>query len=161
MRQFILFLSLALIFILTGCGSDNKVEGNQQELKVLEVQLELPTDKVNPDEEVSIKAIVTYGDEKVENADEVKFQIWEPGKEDEEENIIADHQGDGVYSIKKSFDHDGVYYIIAHVTAKDMHTMPRKELIVGNATAPDNHNSGDEHDHSDEHHGDHDNSDKK
>lgn len=40
------------------------------------------------------------------------------------------HQGEGVFSITKTFQEVGDYTVIAHVTARDMHNMPKKEFIV-------------------------------
>ena len=31
-----------------------------------------------------------------------------------------------------TFDHDGVYYMYAHTTARGMHVMPKQQFIVGN-----------------------------
>ena len=31
-----------------------------------------------------------------------------------------------------TFDHDGVYYMFAHTTARGLHTMPKQKLTVGN-----------------------------
>lgn len=39
---------------------------------------------------------------------------------------------DGIYVADYTFDHDGVYYMFAHTTARGMHVMPKQELIVGN-----------------------------
>ena len=38
---------------------------------------------------------------------------------------------DGVYEAKYTFDHDGVYYMFAHTTARGLHVMPKQELTVG------------------------------
>ena len=129
MKKVLLLVLLTMTF-LAACNTD-KNNANETELKPLDVEINISPEKVNPDEEVKIDALVTYGDEKVEDADEVKFQIWEKGKEHEDEFINGDHIGDGTYSITKSFDHDGVFYVVAHVTARSMHNMPKEEMIVG------------------------------
>lgn len=39
---------------------------------------------------------------------------------------------DGVYKAETTFDHDGVYYMYAHTTARGLHIMPKQQIIVGN-----------------------------
>ena len=86
-------------------------------------------------EEVVNEALVTQGDEEVKDANEVKFEIWKSGQE-EHKKIIGKHQGNGIYSITKTFQEEGDYSIIAHVTARDMHNMPKKDIIVGPSENP-------------------------
>ncbi|MFB3161963.1 FixH family protein [Neobacillus sp. 179-J 1A1 HS] len=96
--------------------------------RTCEVVIELPKIiKVN--KEVFIEAHVTQGNEKVEDAKKVEFEIW---KSDEEthEKVLCEHQGNGIYSISKNFSVEGDYFVIAHVTARDMHNMPKKEFTV-------------------------------
>ena len=38
---------------------------------------------------------------------------------------------DGIYTASYTFEHDGVYYMFAHTTARGMHTMPKQKMIVG------------------------------
>ncbi|WP_394237526.1 FixH family protein [Niallia oryzisoli] len=76
-----------------------------------------------------IEALVTQGDEKVEDAKKVEFEISKSGQENSEK-IIGKHQGNGIYSITESFQEAGDYSVIAHVTSRDMHTMPKKEFTV-------------------------------
>lgn len=95
---------------------------------MVEVVIETPeTIKVN--EEVVIKVLVTQGDEKVEDADKVEFEINKSGEETSEK-IIGRHKGDGIYFITKTFQDVGEYSVIAHVTARDMYNMPKKEFTV-------------------------------
>lgn len=139
-------------------GCNNQEEQNE-EVQFIEVDIQVP-DKIEPNESVELGALVTLGDEKVEDAQEVKFEIWEQGQETEHEMIPGKHAGDGLYMITKSFGKDGVYYVVAHVTARDMHNMPRKEVIVGDAKAQteetveqeeQNHGSEDHHNHGHHH----------
>ncbi len=126
-------LILLGLFVLLMVGCNNQGEQNE-EVQFIEVDIQVP-DKIEPNESVELGALVTLGDEKVEDAQEVKFEIWEQGQETEHEMITGKHVGDGLYTITKTFEKDGVYYIVAHVTARDMHNMPRKEVVVGDATA--------------------------
>ncbi|ETI66423.1 FixH family protein [Neobacillus vireti] len=132
-KLFYILTLLSIIIIFTGCSNEkNNSESSQNDEipEMLEVQINLDTDNPQPNQEVTISALVTQGDEKVDDADEVLFEVWKNGKE-EHEKIEGEHKGNGVYSISKSFPEEGVYYVISHVTARDMHNMPKREFKVG------------------------------
>lgn len=119
------------ILLLIGCTSAPE---EKTTLEVVKVETELPAD-VQIEEEVDIRTHVTQGEENVEDAKEVQIEIWnvEQGKENSE-LIDAEHNGDGVYVVKHSFEKKGIYRIQSHVTARDMHVMPTKQLVVGDFT---------------------------
>lgn len=128
---------ISVIIIVTGLLS---VSCSQQEVEeepqFLDVQLIATPEKAKVNEEITFEAKVTYGTEEVEDADEVKFEIWRAHAEDHEK-IIVEHNENGSYTLKKSFPEEGTYYIISHVTARSMHNMPKIEFIVGNPSEPE------------------------
>ncbi|WP_349293054.1 FixH family protein [Cytobacillus spongiae] len=125
-------LSFLLLFVLGACSQ----EPMDEEPTFLDVKLSLSSEKVMPNEPVTFEALVTYGEEKVNDADEMTFEIWLANSEDHEK-IEIEKGEDGVYSLEKSFDVEGTYYVISHVTARGMHMMPKKEFVVGQASAPE------------------------
>lgn len=81
--------------------------------------------------EAAIKAKVTQGGEPVDDADEVLFEIWPEGADEfAHEEIEGTLEGEGVYAIRYSFPSSGTYYVVAHVTARTFHVMPKIELKV-------------------------------
>ncbi|WP_204524687.1 FixH family protein [Litchfieldia alkalitelluris] len=158
----LLILFILLCLLLVGCNSNSdNIQNDVVELLPLNVVIEIVPEEILPNEPVTFNAYVTHGDEGVEDANEVKFQIWEKGKEDQDEYIDGIHKGEGLYSIEKTFDHDGIFYVVAHVTARDMHNMPKQEFVVGkgeveadteNETKTEKETG---HSHDDHHHGDH------
>lgn len=123
---------ILLISIMAGCATQkdqDQQNGSNQSLEIIEVTIQTP-ETINPNEEVTIQALVTQGSDKVGDANEVKFEIWKDGQE-EHEMIKGQNDGKGIYSTKKTFTDNGKYYVIAHVTARSMHAMPKKEFIVG------------------------------
>ncbi|MBT2691054.1 FixH family protein [Bacillus sp. ISL-47] len=131
---------LLLVFGLTACGDHNAVE---EEPQFLEVELSINPEKAEVNEPVVFEAKVTYGEEEVTDADEVKFEIWRANDE-EHEKILVEHAEKGIYRLEKSFAVEGTYYIYSHVTARRMHNMPKKEFIIGQPSEPeeDQTNSG-------------------
>ncbi len=130
------FLSIVLAAGLAACGDDNADTANEGEhgdmeagegVYPLEVDLELP-ESAAAGEEVTIRAKVTMNEEIVDDANEVEFEI-EDGS-GESEWIDGEFDGDEYYIIEKSFDEPGTYSVTSHVTAREQHTMPKKEITV-------------------------------
>lgn len=156
----ILFSFIAVMLLLTACsaGSEPKEDALEDVPELLEVSIITP-EKIEKNKEITIKAEVIQGEEKVTNADEVKFEVWKSGQ-DNHEMIPAHNEKDGTYSIKKSFSEGGNYFIVAHTTANRMHSMPKKEVIVlgdesnqGHTTdgEDENHDQHSDHGHNDHH----------
>ncbi|MFD2044807.1 FixH family protein [Ornithinibacillus salinisoli] len=127
--MYVMILSLGVILI--GCGDEDMHDmDDTDELATLEVDLQV-ADTVEVDEKLELKAVVTYGDEAVTDADEVEYEVWEEGQEDNSMKIDAVNNEDGSYTAETSFDKDGLFHVQVHVTAKDLHTMPTQEVTVG------------------------------
>lgn len=130
-------LPLLLILGLTACNGNNA----EEEPQFLEVDLSVNPEKAEVNESVVFEAKVTYGEEEVTDADEVKFEIWRANDEDHEK-ILVEHAEDGIYRLEKSFSEEGTYYIYSHVTARRMHNMPKKEFIIGQPSEPEEGSPG-------------------
>ncbi|WP_110927827.1 FixH family protein [Bacillus massiliglaciei] len=128
----ILLIAFVSIILVSAC-SNEKVEETPQ---MLNVHLTVNPEKAKPNESISFEAKVTYGAEEVPDADEVSFEIWRANSKNHE-TIEAKHQENGRYTLKKSFKEEGTYYVYAHVTARSMHNMPKKEFIVGKPSEPE------------------------
>ncbi|WP_223700914.1 FixH family protein [Sutcliffiella deserti] len=152
MKRYLLFISLIAILMTTACGntSNNQESGTGDGIPtIVEVEILLP-ESIEPNEEVKIEALVTQGEEKVQDANEVMFEVWQQGQEVDHEMIEATNDGSGIYSFTKTFEEEGIYYIVAHTTARDMHVMPRIEVTVGHpepSESAHNHEEHEEHAH--------------
>lgn len=153
MKKLSLFLSIFAVLLLTACGNNNSdtSKGNGDKLpEMVEVEVLLP-EKMEPNEEVKIEALVTQGEEKVEDANEVTFEVWKQGQEKDHEMIEGKNDGSGIYSFTKTFEEEGFYFVVAHTTARDMHVMPRVEVTVGNPDPATKEDAAAGHDHDAEH----------
>lgn len=133
-NKFGLISLIMTIAILAACGDNSN---NSEELKMLEVDFELP-ETAAIDEDVELKATVTYGDEKVTDADQMEFEYWPEEDRDDSTFIDGENNEDGTYTAEVSFEEDGVYEIYAHTTAEALHTMPKKSIEIGNVSENDN-----------------------
>ena len=130
-----LFLTLAMTAVLAvGCGAEDDAVDTLGSGEVpVEIIVEVLTpEKLNVGEATTLEVKVTQGGEVVNDADSVDFEVWESGLRDEGTMIDGEFTEDGVYTAEYTFDHDGVYYMYAHTTARGMHVMPKQQFIVGN-----------------------------
>lgn len=128
-------LLLALpILILSACNSGEETEMPVAE--IIEVHIDLPESSPT-NEKIEIPVQVTQGDEPVDDARDVVIEIWED--QDRENGFLeeAKLQSDGIYQIDYQFESDGIYLVQAHVTARDMHSMPTKPIIIGDVSEED------------------------
>lgn len=128
-----IWLPVMLMVSLTACSNHNAAE---EEPQFLEVDLSISPEKAKANEPVVFEAKVTYGEEEVADADEVKFEIWRANAE-EHEKILVEHAENGIYRLEKTFEEEGTYYIYSHVTARRMHNMPKKEFVIGQPSEPE------------------------
>ncbi|MFC5732848.1 FixH family protein [Cytobacillus gottheilii] len=136
MKKWIVSLGLISI-VLAGCGNNGDDSNNNEEVPVfVEASLDVP-ESAELGEEVSFTVTVMQGSEPVDDADEVVFEIWQGEDREQSEEIEAVSEGDGKYTVQKAFAEDGVYSVQSHVTARDLHTMPKKTITVGNAADAD------------------------
>jgi hypothetical protein len=129
------FILLTAIFLLTACGTNSPKPEMTMDTSAspvpLKVIIQLKPSSIQPDQPVTIQAIVTQGNQKVDDPQDVQFEIWKDGQPNHEMVKKIDHQTGGIYSIQKTFHEPGTYFVISHVTARDMHTMPKKQFVVG------------------------------
>lgn len=123
---------VAVPFLLFGCGEEElQTDANTEAPAIVEVVIQT-ADHIDVGETISLAARVTQSGDAVEDADEVKFEVWESGLRDHGEMVHGELTEDGIYAVDYTFDHEGVYYMFAHTTARGMHVMPKQKLIVGN-----------------------------
>lgn len=148
MKRFgMLVMSTAMIGILAGCGQDEDVPTEAVLPEPIEVELTVP-EQGNVNEPVTLTTLVTQGEENVEDASEVEYEIWEEGKKEDSIHVETTNDKEGIYSAENTFETDGLYHVQVHVTARGMHIMPEKQIQIGEATQhADEHESAQEGQH--------------
>lgn len=132
-------LMFSLIGTLAACSEDNNTaenDLNEDELDMLEVDFDVP-EEAEAGDTVSLEATVTYGDEPVEDASDMDFEVYEIGEKENSDMIEGEGGEDGTYTADYTFEDDGVYEMYAHTTAEGMHTMPKEQIIIGDASEDD------------------------
>lgn len=133
MKKLLLVFVFLLMSLLTVACSQGSID---EEPQFLDVNLTINPEKAEVNEPVLFEAKVTYGEEEVTDADEVKFEIWRANDE-EHEKIVVEHAENGIYRLEKTFTEEGTYYVYSHVTARNMHNMPKKEFVIGQPSEPE------------------------
>ncbi|ANU25954.1 FixH family protein [Planococcus versutus] len=127
----ILWLALPFL-LLSACGSAESDSSGAGDL-VEEVKVAFNTEtQAEPAEDVVLSVTVTQGDDEVDDAEEVVYEVWQSGDRNNSEMIPAEYTENGIYEAKTSFKEEGVYYMQAHTTARSLHVMPKQEITVGN-----------------------------
>lgn len=128
---------VSILLLTAGCGTteENNTGGavgvDEVNLAQLEVEIEAPL-TLEQNEETELLAVVRQGEEIVENADEVAFEIWQDGEKSQsamEEAVFSEEHGG--YLASYTFTEEGFYQVQAHTTAQGMHVMPVHEIKVG------------------------------
>lgn len=116
---------LAILFFLVGCNNNVETQINDEVPEIIEVTVETIPDELKVNEEVIIQAKITQGEDIVKDADEMQFEIWKEGQSDQEHVKVEGEldKKEGEYYIKKTFTEPGLYFVIAHVTARGMHNI--------------------------------------
>lgn len=155
MKRFVIFmLGVAMLAVVAACGKEEDVPTDAALPEPLEVELTVP-EQAEANEPVTVSALVMQGDEEVEDATEVEFEIWEEGKKDDSIHVESTNEKKGIYSAETTFEQDGIYHVQVHVTARGMHIMPEKQIQIGEAELAEGDDSesqelgehGDHHDH--------------
>ncbi|WP_197089692.1 FixH family protein [Bacillus sp. SA1-12] len=122
------------VLIISGCQESETHGAHQQtadeEVKAPKVEIQVK-EHVNKNETTPITATVYYGEDLVDDA-KVTFEIK---LGDESEKVDAKLADTGTYTAEYLFKEDGAYQVIAHTDVKDYHTMPVKEIQVGEGTS--------------------------
>lgn len=132
MNKLLLTFMLIVTLLLSACTT-NSSQTNNETLKIVNAEIMIPG-KISIDKESVLGVKLTQGSENVDDADDVQFEVWKAGSKEVSELIEAQHEKNGIYNVKKTFKEDGIYYVQTHVTARDLHVMPKKPFIVGIAT---------------------------
>lgn len=126
---------VAIPILLFGCSNESDIDTNEGPIDASSLMVEvdiLTPEEVSINESIELAAKVSQNDEPVDDAESIQFEVWESGYRDKGQIIDGVLKGDGIYSAEITFEHDGVYYMYAHTTARGLHVMPKQQIVVGN-----------------------------
>ncbi|MGG3574568.1 FixH family protein [Bacillus gobiensis] len=130
MKFIIKGISISILFILLTSCKDNQAHSEKAVQEPIKVEILAPNE-LSMGETVKLQVKVTQANESVNDADEVEFEIWKGDDRDHSVMLPARNVRDGIYEASRAFDDEGTYNIQTHVTARSMHSMPTKQVVVG------------------------------
>src|SRR5690625_7137929 len=110
-------------------NEDDTTTDEEDELVALEVEFNVP-ETADADETVELEAIVTYGAEMVEDADEVEFEYWEGEDTDNSTTIDSVKEGEDRYTAEVEFEEVGLYSMFAFMTARESSTLSKQRVCI-------------------------------
>ncbi|VXB93062.1 conserved exported hypothetical protein [Exiguobacterium sp. 8H] len=132
MTRFGVVFGLIGLFVLGACGTEKEAESAAVPQSMEPVEAELTVEATaEKGEAVPLSVTVTQDGQPVDDADEIKFEVWKNGAKEESEMIKASLTKDGIYEAETTFAEEAVYTVQVHVTARSMHTMPTTNVTVG------------------------------
>ena len=149
MMKLSLATGLAGVLMLGACGTEEVDHASEtvQSMEPVEAELNVPA-TADKEETVTLSVRVTQDGEAVDDADEIKFEVWKNGAKEDSEMMKASLTEDGVYEVETTFADEAVYTVQVHVTARSMHTMPTTNVTVGHPeTAAEAEETSDHHHH--------------
>ncbi len=123
---------LLMVFVIAGCsnaGSNHNSHGGAPTGSLIEVAITTQPQSVQAGQEVVLQAEITQDGDKVDDADEVMFEVRRSGSDDSA-MLLGEHAGEGLYTVTHTFADAATYFVTAHATARGMHNMPTLELDV-------------------------------
>lgn len=148
-KRFGVTFGLVGLFVLGACGTDEATKSAETapSMEPVEAELNVPA-TADKDEAVTLAVHVTQDGKAVDDADEIKFEVWKNGAKEESETTEAALTEGGVYEAETTFSDEAVYTVQVHVTARSMHTMPTTNVTVGHPeTAAEAEAEEDHHNH--------------
>ncbi|AXI10082.1 hypothetical protein CUC15_14590 [Oceanobacillus zhaokaii] len=142
-------LIFILLLAMTSSCQNTDTSTNFGEPPHLSVDFVVP-DSANTGDTIELIATVTYNGKIVNDADKITFEMWQEGRKEDSTMIESVNNGDGSYTAEMTFQQDGIYNIYAHVTAKDLHSMPQKSITVGKSVNDESENEEVSKDHNHE-----------
>lgn len=132
MTRFGVVFGLIGLFVLGACGTEKEAESAAvpQSMEPVEAELTVAA-TAEKGEAVPLSVTVTQDGQPVDDADEIKFEVWKNDAKEESDMIKASLTKDGVYEAETTFAEEAVYTVQVHVTARSMHTMPTTNVTVG------------------------------
>lgn len=148
MTRFGVVFGLFGLFILGACGTEKEAESAAvpQSMEPVEAELTVAA-TAEKGETVPLSVHVTQEGQPVDDADEIKFEVWKNDAKEESDMIKATLTKDGVYEAETTFAEEAVYTVQVHVTARSMHTMPTTKVTVGHPETAAEETEDSEHHH--------------
>ncbi len=136
MRNVLLTFILMFSLLLSACSLDEDVASLYRQEQPLQADILIP-ESFSENQQETIEVLLTQNGTNVTEPDFVHFEIWKQDGDVHYPMVEAELVGEGAYSITKSFEEDGLYFVKVHASSKGSIIIPQKQFIVGELSASD------------------------
>ncbi|GAA0450965.1 FixH family protein [Alkalibacillus silvisoli] len=151
MKKWLLILVAAMLVIMAACGGDDQEAETNDVDSLAPLEVEVLMEQEQDLGETTLSTRVTQDGEAVNDANDVTFEVWQEGQKEAGDMVEGSLVEDGVYEVSYTFEEEGAFYVVPHVTAREQHHMPQYDLVVGDAEVETATSDGNSHEH--DHHG--------
>ncbi|TXC85820.1 FixH family protein [Metabacillus litoralis] len=134
-KSFYLLLMLLLLF-LSACSNQKDVAMLYPQESPINIDILLP-ETITVNENTNFKVQLTQAGKAVENPDFVHFEIWNQEGTVYHSMEEAVEEGNGIYSLSKELEQEGLYFIKIHASSNGSIIIPQKQFVVGSLTEKD------------------------
>lgn len=127
--RFILSVLLALL-LLSACSANPDAANRYEKEIPLIAEVNIP-DALSVRQPETIEIILTQDGKRVPGADFVHYELWSHDGSLRDPMTDAVEVGDGVYTVTKTFDKEGLYFIKLHSGNNGSIIIPQKPFAVG------------------------------
>lgn len=135
-KSFSYSIAALFVMILTACSNEQDVVTLYKQEKPINLNIYIP-ETFTDNQQETIKVKLTQAGEPLEDADYVHFEIWNQEGSVHYEMEQAKKEKNGIYSVRKDFSEDGLYFVQVHASNDGSIIMPQKQFVVGKLTEND------------------------
>jgi len=127
--RFILSVLLSVLLLSACSASPDAANRYEKEIPLI-AEVNIP-DALSVHQPETIEIILTQDGKRVPGADFVHYELWSHDGSLRDPMTDAVEVGDGVYTVTKTFDKEGLYFIKLHSGNKGSIIIPQKPFAVG------------------------------
>ncbi|MGG4105669.1 FixH family protein [Paenibacillus lautus] len=127
--RFILSVLLSVLLLSACSASPDAANRYEKEIPLI-AEVNIP-DALSVHQPETIEIILTQDGKRVPDADFVHYELWSHDGSLRDPMTDAVEVGDGVYTVTKTFDKEGLYFIKLHSGNKGSIIIPQKPFAVG------------------------------
>ncbi|MBM7602850.1 hypothetical protein JOC75_000820 [Metabacillus crassostreae] len=136
MRNKTFYLLPILLLFLIACSNQKDVVKLYPQESPINIDILLP-ETITVNENTNFKVQLTQAGQALENPDFVHFEIWNQEGTDYHSMEEAVEEGNGIYSLSKALEQEGLYFIKVHASSNGSIIIPQKQFVVGSLTEKD------------------------
>ncbi|OAS89173.1 FixH family protein [Metabacillus litoralis] len=135
-KKFISILTMLFVFLLSACSNQQAVEKLYAQESPLKIEVFIP-ESFSANKKETIKVQLKQDGKPLKEADYVHFEIWNQEGSVYYSMESAISEGNGIYSLSKDLDVEGLYFIKVHASNNGSIITPQKQFVVGKLTEND------------------------